>query len=170
MESCQSVEASQEHSIAEFLRGALVELLKYLRADRQIAPNGRLLRRCEVCGFETTGMGIHSHRNKHCSEYGYLIDRENKIRREAFFALIAPYEHGIDKVVRATSDFTKIEMANYDQSERALTCCSARKCHLNSGRTSGSTFEPPFQTKRSPDFGRIFSNGCGASSHYKSRR
>lgn len=118
MRLCQSVQTPPQGSIAAFLRGAFVELLKYLNADRQTAPNGRLLWKCELCGLETTGMGIHSHRSKHCSEYGHLIDRENEIRRKPFLERIAPYQNGIDEVVKATRNRSKIELTSYNQSEQ----------------------------------------------------
>lgn len=118
MRLCQEIQTPSGDSIAEFLRKAFVELLKYLNADRQTAPNGILLWKCELCGLETTGMGIHSHQNKHCSEYRYLIDRENEIRRKPFLERIAPYQIGIDKVIEAARSRSKIEQANYIQSER----------------------------------------------------
>jgi hypothetical protein len=102
------------------LERGFVELLKYLKADRQIAPNGHLLWKCDLCGLETTGMGIHSHRSKHCSEYGHFIDRENEIRRKPFVERIEPYQEAIHRVIRATRRGSKIELTNYGQSERVF--------------------------------------------------
>jgi hypothetical protein len=127
MRLCRTVQTLPQHSIAEFLTTAFVELLTYLKADRQIASNGRLLWKCELCGLETTGRGIPSHQDRHCSEYGYLIEHENERRREMFLARIAPYQDGINRVTEFTMKLGKIELTNYSLSERMFDLLKQEK-------------------------------------------
>lgn len=110
---------SSDNPVAESLRVQFVELLEFLKVDRTLY-NGRLLWRCDICGLEMAGQGISSHQEKHCREYSYVVDNENKKKRDEFLSGISPYEKNIDYVLQRAREFSKIEMNNYSDSEQVF--------------------------------------------------
>jgi hypothetical protein len=110
-----SVCEAQPHGddVASVLTRQFVELLRFVKADRGRHPNGRLLWRCDLCGRETSGQGIHSHRDKHCREYEHLIDEENQTLRNEFESKLAPYAEAIEDVLEKSKLVGRIEMSSY---------------------------------------------------------
>lgn len=108
-----------ESSLADTLRMQFVELLEFLKVDRTM-KNNRLLWKCDICGLETNGQGILSHKNKHCREYSYIIKNENQKRQEDFLEKIKPYNKEIENVLLEVSNLRKIEMKNFNESDRVI--------------------------------------------------
>jgi hypothetical protein len=110
-----SVCEAQPHGddVASVLTRQFVDLLRFVKADRGRHPNGRLLWRCDLCGRETSGQGIRSHRDKHRREYEHLIDEENQALRNEFVRTLAPHAEAIEEVLEKSKLVGRIEMSSY---------------------------------------------------------
>jgi hypothetical protein len=105
-------------NIAEFLRIQFIDFLTSCRVDRTV-KDGRMLWKCDICGLETRGEGIRSHKQRHCKEQSFIIDNENKKRIAVFNTLIEPYKPAIEKVLNSIKSM-KIEMKNYAESIKVM--------------------------------------------------
>lgn len=104
---------------AEALRKQFVELLDFLKVDRTSKDN-RLLWKCEICGLETRGQGIYSHREKHCKQYSFLFENENLRRKQEFLRKLEPHQVSINDLITIVCGFTKIEMRNFSEHEKVI--------------------------------------------------
>lgn len=109
---CEGAERTSERDLAGVMTKQFAELLRFLKADRTVDFHGRLVWRCEICGFErSAGLAIHSHQQKHCREYAHLIEAENRRLRETFEGSHATL---IATFLRDSRNLGTIEMTKYD--------------------------------------------------------
>jgi hypothetical protein len=106
--------------MAVALTSQFAELLRFLKVDRGVHSNGRRFWRCDLCSLETSGQGIYSHKEKHCREYAYLIDRDNERLRDDFKKKLKPYLQSVAIFNQSTRSIKKIEMTNYSDSSKVI--------------------------------------------------
>ncbi len=104
-----------KNKISDFLRTQFIEFLTSHRVDRTI-QDGRQLWKCEICGRETRGMGIRSHKGKHLKEFAHIIRNENDKIIEEFERNLKPYKLKIEGVINEAKTFKKIEIPTYEDS------------------------------------------------------
>lgn len=110
---------SSSNIFTESLRKQFIELLNFLKVDRTL-KNNKLLWRCEICGLETRGQGIYSHKEKHCKQYSFLFDEKNFRIKQEFLRKLEPQQMEIDELVDLVRGFNKIEMKKFSECERVI--------------------------------------------------
>lgn len=105
---------SGESEIGEFIRLSFLDLLIHLKVNRKLIGN-RLSWKCSLCGLETIGQGIYSHKKKHESEEKYkrIINNLNDQKRNNFNNKITPYKHIFSRLKISVNSIGKIDKNNF---------------------------------------------------------
>jgi hypothetical protein len=111
-----------DSEIGEFIRQSFLELLIHLKVDRKLIGD-RLAWRCELCGFETIGQAIGSHKRKHERDKDSIafFENLNSKSRSVFESKIAAYEDCFKELKTNLNSIEKIEKSNFAR-RQDFTC------------------------------------------------